>query len=124
MCSLFSSWAFLALQVKEFRNLGFYVSDSVYGCVFFFLSGLHFFHVVVGLVLISIPGTNRRVSTFLVAPSALSCLGIDLQASFSTSTDVLVICQAVYWHFVEGVWLFVYLVLYSYFQASMARSSD
>merc|ERR1711881_790703 len=54
------AWTFLSLQIKEFRNLGFYVSDSVYGCVFFSLSGLHFFHVVVGLVIIgmqtSFPG--------------------------------------------------------------------
>merc|ERR1711972_1060676 len=48
------AWTFLSLQIKEFRNLGFYVSDSVYGCVFFFLSGFHFFHVVVGLVLLGI----------------------------------------------------------------------
>merc|ERR1712013_548764 len=49
------AWTFLSLQIKEFRNLGFYVSDSVFGCVFFFLSGLHFFHVIVGLVLIGLP---------------------------------------------------------------------
>merc|ERR1712187_272997 len=44
----------LSLQIKEFRNLGFYISDSLYGSVFFFLSGLHFFHVVVGLVILGI----------------------------------------------------------------------
>jgi heme/copper-type cytochrome/quinol oxidase subunit 3 len=52
--SFILAWMFISLQIKEFRNLGFYVNDSVYGCVFFFLSGLHFFHVVVGLILLSI----------------------------------------------------------------------
>ena len=43
--SFLLAWLFLSLQIKEFRNLGFYISDSLYGSVFFFLSGLHFFHV-------------------------------------------------------------------------------
>ena len=48
------AWAFLSLQIKEFRNLGFYLSDSVYGCIFFILSGLHFFHIIVGLMFLGI----------------------------------------------------------------------
>ena len=43
---------FISLQIKEFRNLGFYMNDSVYGCLFYFLTGLHFFHVVVGISLL------------------------------------------------------------------------
>ena len=34
--------------------MGFSINDSVYSSVFFFLTGLHFFHVVVGIILISI----------------------------------------------------------------------
>ena len=30
------------------------INDSVYSCVFFFLTGLHFFHLVVGLLLLSL----------------------------------------------------------------------
>merc|ERR1711977_613843 len=55
--SLFSfilAWTFISLQIKEFRNMGFFINDSVYSSVFFFLTGLHFFHVVVGIILISI----------------------------------------------------------------------
>lgn len=43
--SFILAWAFLSLQIKEFRNLGFYLSDSVYGCIFFILSGLHFIYL-------------------------------------------------------------------------------
>merc|ERR1712190_297140 len=55
--SLFSfilAWTFISLQIKEFRIMGLSINDSVYSCVFFFLTGLHFFHLVVGLFLVSL----------------------------------------------------------------------
>merc|ERR1712126_661958 len=48
------AWTFLSLQIKEFRTLAFYINDSIFGSVFFFLTGLHFFHVIVGIILIGI----------------------------------------------------------------------
>eukprot|EP00415_Alexandrium_ostenfeldii_P004877 UN4877 len=44
--SLFSSilaWTFISLQIKEFQIMGLSINDSVYSCLFFFLTGLHFF---------------------------------------------------------------------------------
>merc|ERR1712188_293791 len=55
--SLFSfilAWTFLSLQIKEFRTFGLSINDSIYSSVFFFLTGLHFFHLVVGLFLLSL----------------------------------------------------------------------
>merc|ERR1712061_525149 len=55
--SLFSfilAWTFISLQIKEFYFMGLSINDSVYSCVFFFLTGLHFFHLVVGLLLLSL----------------------------------------------------------------------
>merc|ERR1712204_115344 len=55
--SLFSfilAWTFISLQIKEFQIMGFFFIDSVYNCVFFFLTGLHFFHLFLGLLLISL----------------------------------------------------------------------
>merc|ERR1712117_73233 len=52
--SLFSfmlAWTFTSLQIKEFRIMGFSINDSVSSCLFFFLTGLHFFHLCVGLFL-------------------------------------------------------------------------
>merc|ERR1712039_328134 len=46
--SLFSfilAFLFIGLQIKEFRILGLSINDSVYSCLFFFLIGLHFFHL-------------------------------------------------------------------------------
>jgi heme/copper-type cytochrome/quinol oxidase subunit 3 len=34
--------------------MGLSINDSVYSSVFFFLTGLHFFHLVVGLLLLSL----------------------------------------------------------------------
>merc|ERR1712046_367015 len=48
------AWTFISLQIKEFRIMGLSINDSVYSCVFFFLTGLHFFHLVVGLLLLSL----------------------------------------------------------------------
>merc|ERR1712221_30606 len=36
---------------KEFRIMGLSINDSVYSSLFFFLTGLHFFHLLVGLLL-------------------------------------------------------------------------
>merc|ERR1712072_1232985 len=55
--SLFSfglAWTFISLQIKEFRVMGLSMNDSVFSSVFFFLTGLHFFHLVVGIFLLSL----------------------------------------------------------------------
>ena len=54
LISFILAWTFISLQIKEFRIMGLSINDSVYSCLFFFLTGLHFFHVVVGIILISI----------------------------------------------------------------------
>merc|ERR1712029_803629 len=55
--SLFSfilGFTFISLQIKEFRSMGLSINDSVYSSLFFFLTALHFFHLVVGLFLLSL----------------------------------------------------------------------
>jgi len=54
LISFILAWTFISLQIKEFRIMGLFINDSVYSCLFFFLTGLHFFHLVVGLFLISL----------------------------------------------------------------------
>jgi cytochrome c oxidase subunit 3 len=41
---------FLLLQYLEYSTAPFSISDSVYGSVFFMLTGFHGFHVFVGLL--------------------------------------------------------------------------
>merc|ERR1712147_222334 len=55
--SLFSfilAWTFISLQIKEFRIMGLSINDSLYSCLFFFLTGFHFFHLLLGLLLLSL----------------------------------------------------------------------
>ena len=40
--SFILAWTFITLQIKEFRNMAFYINDSIFGSIFFFLTGLHF----------------------------------------------------------------------------------
>merc|ERR1711998_487270 len=50
--SFILAWTFISLQVKEFRIMGLSINDSVHSSVFFFLTGLHFFHLLFGLLLL------------------------------------------------------------------------
>ena len=94
-----TSWAFLYLQIKEFRNLGFYLSDSIYSCIFFILSGLHFLHIIVGLILIGI--YSNFGETF-------DCIYLIVYQDLYFSIHLL------YWHFIEVIWLLLYYFLYLY----------
>merc|ERR1712127_797465 len=103
--SLFSfilAWLFISLQIKEFRIMGLSINDSVYSSVFFFLTGLHFFHLVVGLFLLSLFFWG---STF---PSHVYTF-INLRIS---EVHLFYNLQIFYWHFLEILWLFIFLFLY------------
>merc|ERR1712039_708451 len=71
--SLFSfclAWTFISLQIKEFRIMGLSINDSVYSCLFFFLTGLHFFHLLLGLLLLSLLFWSCSFSSFNFPESA------------------------------------------------------
>eukprot|EP00933_Yihiella_yeosuensis_P015105 TRINITY_DN13292_c0_g1_i1.p1 TRINITY_DN13292_c0_g1~~TRINITY_DN13292_c0_g1_i1.p1 ORF type:complete len:285 (-),score=-33.70 TRINITY_DN13292_c0_g1_i1:34-888(-) len=52
--SFLLSSLFISLQMKEFRVMALLINDSLYSCLFFFLTGLHFFHLTIGLLLLSL----------------------------------------------------------------------
>jgi heme/copper-type cytochrome/quinol oxidase subunit 3 len=54
LLSFILAWTFVSLQIKEFRIMGLSINDSLYSCLFFFLTGLHFFHLLLGLLLLSL----------------------------------------------------------------------
>lgn len=68
--SFFLSSLFISLQIKEFRILALSINDSLYSSLFFFLTGLHFFHLSIGLILLiyfwgsCITSSCRRLSSF------------------------------------------------------------
>ena len=94
--SFILAWTFISLQIKEFHTLAFYINDSIFGSVFFFLTGLHFFHVIVGIILIGI------ILCIISLPQRI--LPFHLYYNL----------QLIYWHFIELLWIFIYIILYSY----------
>ena len=90
--------AFLFGTGREWHRLiyerGLTIATNLFGTTYYSLVGLHAFHVVVGLVLMAI------VALFAIAGY--------VGREHSPRVDVL----ALYWHFVDGVWLVVFTVVY------------
>merc|ERR1711998_113820 len=101
--SFILAWTFISLQIKEFRIMGLSINDSVYSSVFFFLTGLHFFHLVVGLFLLFLFFWS---SSFPYKKSSLFLLRVSEVHLFYNLGNF-------YWHFLEILWLFIFLFLYS-----------
>merc|ERR1711944_230766 len=104
--SIFSfilAWTFISLQIKEFQIMGLSINDSVYSCLFFFLTGLHFFHLLLGLFLLGLFfwGCSFPLKIFLFVILRLS------------EVHLFYNLQLFYWHFLEILWLFIFLVFYS-----------
>merc|ERR1712176_250629 len=105
--SLFSfilAWTFISLQIKEFRIMGLSINDSVYSSLFFFLTGLHFFHLLLGLLLLSLFFWGCSFPSKKEIFASLRISEIHLFYNL----------QLFYWHFLEILWLFIFLVLYLY----------
>jgi len=94
IATIFLAFIFTCLQVYEYYNAPFSISTSVYGSCFFMLTGFHGFHVIIG-------------TTFLVV-----CLVRLLYNHFTRERHVGFEAAAWYWHFVDVVWIFLYLVVY------------
>nr|YP_009331659.1 cytochrome c oxidase subunit III [Paraleonnates uschakovi]APG32412.1 cytochrome c oxidase subunit III [Paraleonnates uschakovi] len=85
---------FTFLQAGEYIEAPFTIADSVYGSTFFVATGFHGLHVLIG-------------STFL-----LVCLIRTIMHQFSTGHHFGFEAAAWYWHFVDVVWIFLYLCIY------------
>merc|ERR1712024_304178 len=100
--SFILAWAFISLQIKEFRIMGLSINDSVYSSLFLFLTGLHFFHLLFGL--------------FLCCLFFWGC-SFPFKIKYFLSLRVSEIhlfynLQLFYWHFLEFLWLFIFQVFY------------
>merc|ERR1712150_438609 len=97
--SLFSfilAWTFFSLQIKEFRIMGLSINDSVYSSAFFFLTGLHFFHLLFGLLLLGLFFWSCSFPVKIL-------LFVNLRVSEVILFSVFLFF---YWHFVEILWIF------------------
>nr|UFZ13390.1 cytochrome c oxidase subunit III [Madachauliodes sp.] len=85
---------FTTLQAYEYYEAPFSIADAVYGSTFFIATGFHGLHVIIG--------TN-----FL-----LICLIRQIFSHFSLNHHFGFEAAAWYWHFVDVVWLFLYISIY------------
>lgn len=85
---------FTALQGFEYKEASFSISDSVYGSTFFIATGFHGLHVIIG-------------TSFLIV-----CLFRHVLNHFSSYHHLGFEAAAWYWHFVDVVWLFLYISIY------------
>ena len=86
--------AFTSLQGYEYVNAGFTIADSAYGSTFFIATGFHGLHVLIGTIFL-------LVSLFRI-----------ISYHFTDHHHVGLEVSILYWHFVDIVWLFLYIAVY------------
>jgi cytochrome c oxidase subunit 3/cytochrome o ubiquinol oxidase subunit 3 len=90
--------SFLALTAREWARLighdGLTIATNLFGTTFYTLVGLHALHVTVGLTIIALV-------------LALTLRG-HVDVRHAERTEML----SWYWHFVDGVWVIVFLTVY------------
>nr|YP_010620337.1 cytochrome c oxidase subunit III [Lethe distans]WAX37313.1 cytochrome c oxidase subunit 3 [Lethe distans] len=85
---------FTFLQAYEYIEAPFTIADSIYGSTFFMATGFHGLHVIIGTLFL------------------LTCFIRHLTNHFSKNHHFGFEAAAWYWHFVDVVWLFLYISIY------------
>jgi cytochrome c oxidase subunit 3 len=92
--TLILAFLFTCLQVLEYFDAPFTLSDSIFGSCFYLTTGFHGFHVFVGTI-------------------SLFVSFIRLVFNHYTNTHHFGFESAIwYWHFVDVVWLFLFITVY------------
>nr|ACH81765.1 cytochrome oxidase subunit 3 [Nasonia longicornis]UVN15301.1 cytochrome oxidase subunit 3 [Nasonia longicornis] len=94
MSTIFLGIIFTIYQYKEYNEANFTISDSVYGSIFFMSTGFHGLHVIIGTMFLLINLLRIHQNNY----SSIHHFGFE--------------AAAWYWHFVDVVWLFLYLLIY------------
>ncbi len=85
---------FVTLQMMEWHNKPFSLTSNAYGSLYFTTTGFHVAHVVGGLLALAV----------LLVWGGLDYFGRERHAAVSIG--------AIYWHFVDVVWLAVFTTFY------------
>lgn len=85
---------FTLLQLTEYYESEFCINDSVYGSIFFLLTGFHGLHVIIGTIFLFVCYLRHCSCHF----TARRHLGFEMAIW--------------YWHFVDVVWIFVFVFVY------------
>jgi cytochrome c oxidase subunit III len=85
---------FLIIQINEYIHIGFTPQSKAFGSTFYCLTGLHGAHVIVGLTILTFCAIRVWVGDFTKERHAPLAAG------------------SVYWHFVDVVWIVLFLLVY------------
>ena len=87
--------AFLAGQMVEYFNLPFGLTDNLFASTFYALTGFHGLHVTLGVICILIVWFQAREGGRV---SVMEPFGFE--------------AAELYWHFVDGIWVILFGILY------------
>lgn len=85
---------FTFLQLTEYYRSSFAIRDSVYGATFFVATGFHGLHVLIGTTFLRVCWYRAR------------------QEQFNSARHFGLEAAAWYWHFVDVVWIFLFIRIY------------
>ena len=85
---------FLGLQVYEYVHAAFHLNEGIYPSTFYLATGFHGFHVFVGTVFLTVCGFRAA------------------KGHFRPHKHIGFQSAAWYWHFVDVVWLFLFVWVY------------
>ena len=94
LITIFLAFFFTFIQAYEYIETTFFISDNIYGTTFFLLTGFHGLHVIIGSIFILISLIRLILHHF----SKQHFFGFE--------------AAAWYWHFVDVIWLFLFITLY------------
>ncbi|RAU22457.1 cytochrome c oxidase subunit 3 [Paramagnetospirillum kuznetsovii] len=85
---------FLSLQIHEYGQALFAFTDGIYPSVFYMATGFHGFHVLIGVCFLGV------------------CLARSLSGHFTAVRHLGFEAASWYWHFVDVVWIFLFVWVY------------
>jgi cytochrome c oxidase subunit 3 len=94
ICTIALGLSFTAVQGYEYMHAAFHYAGHIYGATFFMATGFHGAHVIIG-------------SIFLIV-----CLIRAYAGHFNSRQHLGFEFAAWYWHFVDVVWLFLFVCIY------------
>ncbi len=85
---------FSCIQAYEYHHASFGIAGDIYGASFYMATGFHGFHVIVGTIFLAV------------------CLARVYKGDFTPRQHFGFEAAAWYWHFVDVVWLFLFISIY------------
>ena len=94
VCTVVLGAMFTACQAYEYAHAGFSYAGHIYGSTFFMATGFHGAHVLIGTIFLFV------------------CLLRAMAGHFTPKQHFGFEAAAWYWHFVDVVWLFLFICIY------------